>query len=686
MKRAWYLRFTMWLLPLMAFAHLTPAVPRNISVNYPTVKDYDGNESHVAVHAQAGPYFGQPDPGTIPQRFAPEKIPLGAWGITFSPDGNECFISLNINSRAVLKTSKSINSLWPDLSTATFSGVYHDMEPFITTDGRRLYFGSERPLTGAPNGILHNWHVDKTGTGWSDPQPMDPPLRNIFMMYPSVATNGNLYFTAGNGATTAYLAVSRFVNGQYQEPEKLSDSINYIYWAAHPFIAPDESYIIFDGCPDNNRESNDLYISFKKSDKTWTRARILPATINPAGIPYVSTDGKYFFFFKPENNCTMWMDAGFIEDMRELKGDYLGMALPDTIPERFGPPSLAATRSWWWQGSPVFSPNLDELFFVKYANETARTEINYMKQVNGVWTKPGQAPFSSVAFSEGNPVFSESGDTLYYYSEKPGGPFYFVTRLPEGWSEPAPIYIPIPSGKEVGMNFSIARNGTLYLELSSGSIVDLYYSPLEDGRYTLPRELGTAINSDSRDWGPYIDPDERFIIFCSNREGGYGDTDLWLSRKNSNGEWEPAQNMGESVNSPTGGSYPMISPDGKYLFFNTWRSGEKGYNPYWIKLDSTLHSLGTNDHQIALEITELFQNYPNPANDQTTIEFITQTGSSSRLDLLDSNGRILSTLVIQPGNENKQSLSIDLGWLNRGLYFYKLTTGKCSVTRRLLKL
>jgi hypothetical protein len=303
--------------------------------------EYPGTRDQVSA---SGPYFGQPSPGSIPKRFAPSKIPAGAWGITFSPDGLECFISLNINNVSVLKTSKETSGSWPNLVTASFSGTDWDMESHIIPDGSRMYFGSKRPLSGAPDGVLHQWFVDKTDSGWSEPEPMDPPLRNIFMMFPSVADNGNMYFTGGDGETTCWIAVSKFMDGRYQEPEPLSDSINYLYWAAHPFIAPDESYIIFDACTDSVNHIYELFISFRNTNNTWTKAKKLPSSINPGGIPFVSRDGKYFFFWK--STCTMWVDAGFIESMRPLTGPYLGQTLPDTIPVRFVPPSLQATNTW----------------------------------------------------------------------------------------------------------------------------------------------------------------------------------------------------------------------------------------------------------------------------------------------------------------------------------------------------
>lgn len=384
----------------------------------------------------------------------------------------------------------------------------------------------------------------------------------------------------------------------------------------------------------------------------------------------------------------MWVDAGFIEEMRELKGDYQGMAPPDTIPEGFGPPSLKATRSWWWHGSPVFSPDLNEMYFARYMIDEQRTEIQFMKQVNGTWTKPEQPSFANTSYSENNPFFSPHGDTLYYYSEKPGGPYFYVVRQNDGWSTFHQLNVPIPANREAGRAFSIAKNGTIYLELWNGANLDIYSSYKVEGRYTTPQKLSSAINTDSLDRGTYIDPDERYLIFSSNRAGGYGPNDLYISYKNADGDWDPAKNMGATINTPEGvGTYhPMISPDGKYLFMVSWRGKDLGYNPYWVKLDSTLHPVGISEMPVVMNSLELFQNYPNPAYGQTTIEFFAETGAPVKLDLLDITGRVLNTLIDCPGSGTKNTVSVDLREMSPGLYFYKLTSGKSCITRQLMKL
>jgi hypothetical protein len=67
-----------------------------------------------------------------------------------------------------------------------------------------------------------------------------------------------------------------------------------------------------------------------------------------------------------------------------------------------------ASDSWFWHGSPVFSPDGNEMYFVKMHNLPGgqRLEINYVKKVNGQWTEPQVPSFASTEYEENNPVLS----------------------------------------------------------------------------------------------------------------------------------------------------------------------------------------------------------------------------------------------------------------------------------------
>jgi Tol biopolymer transport system component len=79
----------------------------------------------------------------------------------------------------------------------------------------------------------------------------------------------------------------------------------------------------------------------------------------------------------------------------------------------------------------------------------------------------------------------------------------------------------------------------------------------------------------------FIAPDESYLIFSSaDRKYGLGNADLYICYKKSNGKWTTPMNLGSKINSPSEEFCPMISKDGKYLFFLSFRSG-KSY-PYWV--------------------------------------------------------------------------------------------------------
>ena len=271
----------------------------------------------------SGPYLGQTPPGTTPVKFAQGIVSTGKdWGITFSPDGRECFFTRNTGRPAIL-TCKEENGKWTSPVSAIFSEPYNEIEPHITPDGNTLYYGSHRPLPGTSSTDLHQWYVTKTESGWSEPMPMDPPLKNIFMMYPSVAGNGNMYFTAAeNPALDQWISVSRYMDGSYQEPEKLSETVNIKSYPGHPFIEIDEGYIIYDVVPGSNVSIRELYICFRSTGGTWSSPISLHdrlAVGTETACPFVTRDGKYLFF--EHNGDIYWVDSSIIEELKppELK-------------------------------------------------------------------------------------------------------------------------------------------------------------------------------------------------------------------------------------------------------------------------------------------------------------------------------------------------------------------------------
>lgn len=277
-----------------------------------------------------GEFLGQKKPGLTPGIFAPGIVSTEAYEFagSFSPDGNEYYFtrrdSIHAGGNNTIWVTRVVNDCWTEPEVADFSGRYFDFEPFITPNGKKLYFGSHRPLEGNSNSTgLHQWFLEKTGPGWSAPKSLGAPFRDRFVMYPAETSSGAFYFTGMNEKQSFELHVARMgADGKYQNPVKLGSNINMFPYIAHPFAAPDESYLIFDAMPDAaNASANYFYISFMKKDAAggaWSNPKKMPDQVN-TGIDLmcasVSPDGKYFFFAREGN--IYWVDAKIIESLKE---------------------------------------------------------------------------------------------------------------------------------------------------------------------------------------------------------------------------------------------------------------------------------------------------------------------------------------------------------------------------------
>jgi hypothetical protein len=149
------------------------------------------------------------------------------------------------------------------------------------------------------------------------------------------------------------------------------------------------------------------------------------------------------------------------------------------------------------------------------------------------------------------------------------------------WSDPIHPDDPNTVGKD-DYYTSITDDGTLYFSVfdSHGQGGDIYKAEPIDGGYGPAERVGDRISTDANEHDPFVAPDGRYLIFTSNRPGGYGSADLYISFVGPGGSWDEPVNMGESINSEGYDFCAMLSPDGKYLFFtrNIDRNGEI----YWV--------------------------------------------------------------------------------------------------------
>jgi ribosomal protein L24E len=263
----------------------------------------------AAAETLTGAFLGQRPPGLEPALFAPGLVSTG-WhelSISFSPAADEVFFFATgpaYEPRMILHCRLE-NGVWSTPREAVFSDPERtDSYPFVTPDGERVFFCSSRAsATSGTRGDHHRdfWFVERSGVSWSEPRKVDfgADLQGI-VAFPSVAANGNLYFNGILDTPSSDIYVSRFENGRHRTPKNLGPTVNDGAGNHHPFIAPDESYLLFDSEREEDTYGDiDLFVSLRRKDGTWSAAENLGPKVNTPFdemSPYVSADGKYLFF------------------------------------------------------------------------------------------------------------------------------------------------------------------------------------------------------------------------------------------------------------------------------------------------------------------------------------------------------------------------------------------------------
>jgi Tol biopolymer transport system component len=222
------------------------------------------------------------------------------------------------------------------------------------------------------------------------------------------------------------------------------------------------------------------------------------------------------------------------------------------------------------------------------------------KWVDGEWTDPVVVPFSGdgydkepyvspdglkLFFASTRPTWSDESDSKGHsregvnpskqqaasskqngISSEPDFNLWVTYRNADGtWGEPhslttvnSPAYDNYPA---------VAANGNLYFSSKRDSERnDLWVARFEDGAFIEPESIA-ELNTDWSDADPYIDPEERFMIYSSTRPGGFGSGDLYLTY-NKSGTWSEPVNLGPLVNTDDYEYTPMLSPDGETLYFS----------------------------------------------------------------------------------------------------------------------
>ena len=249
-----------------------------------------------------------PPPAPAPQAeiLGPRTVSTAApeFAASIDAEGTELYFNRASDDRSelVVLVSRRLDGAWGEAEAVAFStGAFRDVDPFVTADGSRLFFSSDRPDAGETEpGDFDIWFVERAADGdWGEPVNLGAPVNTAGTeIYSTLARNGNLYFGSDRGGEGG-LYRSRFADGAYGEPEPLV-FVGGDAWsdASNPAIAPDESFLVFSADRDDGLGGSDLYVSFRQEDG-WTQPRRLAEPVSSAFAdfaPTVSWDGRHLFW------------------------------------------------------------------------------------------------------------------------------------------------------------------------------------------------------------------------------------------------------------------------------------------------------------------------------------------------------------------------------------------------------
>lgn len=285
----------------------------SLNACYPQISGLKASDSPIIENF----YFGQKQPGQVPELFAPGVISLNGRfesAVSFSPDLDEIYFSAySEGENTSIYYSKLEGNEWSPIKRVNFTNGEKktEMHPFVSPNGKRIYFTALDTSFTDEN----IWYVNRTANSWGDAIRLDSPINNGVVFSPNQAKNGDLFYTelSGSGIKTNYAPNK---NGKYPEAQEVEIEVGH-----HAFTSPSQDYLLVTGQneEDANRKDNDLYVYFKRQDGTWTKPINLGSVINSdldEISPRITPDGKYLFFGKSED--VYWVSTEVINKVRPV--------------------------------------------------------------------------------------------------------------------------------------------------------------------------------------------------------------------------------------------------------------------------------------------------------------------------------------------------------------------------------
>ena len=169
------------------------------------------------------------------------------------------------------------------------------------------------------------------------------------------------------------------------------------------------------------------------------------------------------------------------------------------------------------------------------------------------------------------PSFTADGETLIYTARIKGQEDFYISQNVDGEWQEGKAMTDVNTDLNEGAQ-TVSADGKLIVftacnrDEGMGSC-DLYFTEVKNGRWTKPENIGLPINSNKWESQPSLSSDGKQLYFASNRAGGKGNNDIWMSERNDKGNWSKPVNLGKEINTSKEDQSPFIHQDGQTLYF-----------------------------------------------------------------------------------------------------------------------
>ena len=231
--------------------------------------------------------------------------------VTVSPDGTEIFWGVSemwfpLSRVSEIWTARYRQGRWTARRRAAFATGYSDGDPFVSYDGRRLFFASIRPV-GGPRKDFDLFVADRAAAGWGKPRHLGRAVNSPGdELYPSAAADGTLYFGSERSGQWAIYRARPVADGGYGTPEALPAPVNLPgVWSFNPFISRDGRSLLFTSL---NRPGGfglgDIWHATLGASGEVLEVRNLGPLVNTAADdfhPTLSPDGRALLFIRRDH-------------------------------------------------------------------------------------------------------------------------------------------------------------------------------------------------------------------------------------------------------------------------------------------------------------------------------------------------------------------------------------------------